>query len=269
MESPLRPPPPGHESNFTDTAFLGLPVVIAVSVCIPLILGFALVRIYARVLLKKWSFHDYLYCLSCLLGISYLAFAIPLTLSKPFGHHIWDIDAGILTKAPMSLLQAFDIFTGPVLWLNKVTIFGFLIRIFKPTRWFKNSAYVGIIATGLVFSAYTCTVSLACAPRPDYNVESYINGYRRDACSSPNGAYTVVSMITGIFDCLTNIYLLTAALVLNSSLNVTAKEARIAYLIHFIGTLACACGFAGVVFRIKSWQDSDITGYQIQLTMAM
>ncbi|KAF1953700.1 hypothetical protein CC80DRAFT_595600 [Byssothecium circinans] len=269
MESPLRLPPPGLESDFTNPVSLGRPAVVSAGVCIPLILLFALVRVYARVLLDKWTFHDYLYCLSCLLGISYLSFAIPLALSKPFGHHVWDINTDTLTKKHMSFLQAFAIFTGPVLWLSKVTIFGFLIRIFKPTRWFKNSAYVGIIATGVVFSLYTCAVSLACAPKPDYDVGSYINGFRREACSSSNGANTVVSLITGIFDSLTNVYLLTAALILQSSLNVTVKEARSIYLLLFSGTLTCASGFMGVVCRFKSWKNADITGYQTVLTVAI
>lgn len=112
-----------------------------------------------------------------------------------------------------------------------------MIHIFGSTRWFKNSAYIGIIATGLLFSLYTCTVTMACAPRPGSDVQSYINGFRRDACSSSHGINMVVGVIMGFANGLTDLYLVTAAWVLNSTLNVTAKEMRFVYLVHLSGAM--------------------------------
>ena len=73
METPLRPPPPvcislvysmlahlsqGFVSNFDNPEFLGTPVVATAGVCLPLIFLFAFIRIYARVLVKKWTLQD-------------------------------------------------------------------------------------------------------------------------------------------------------------------------------------------------------------------
>lgn len=96
---------------------------------------------------------------------------------------------------------------------------------------------MGIIATGLIYSLYTCTVTIACAARPGSDVASYIAGFRRDACSSSRGINMAVSLTMGFVNSLTDLYLVTAALILNSSLNATAREMRGIYLIHFGGAM--------------------------------
>jgi hypothetical protein len=78
---------------------------------------------------------------------------------------------------------------------------------------------------------------MACAPRPGTNTESYINGYKRDSCSSSSGINMVVSLIAGLANGLTDLYLVAAALILNSTLHVTAREMRGVYLIHLSGTM--------------------------------
>ncbi|KAF2680774.1 hypothetical protein K458DRAFT_372755 [Lentithecium fluviatile CBS 122367] len=269
MESPLRPPPSGFVSNFDNPEFLGTPVVVTAGVCLPLIFLFAFIRIYARALVKKWTLQDYMFCLSCFVGVGFIAFSIPLTLAKPYGYHVWDIDARQLTKTSMIRIRISSLILGPVLWFTKVSMFWFLLRIFRDVRWFRTSAYFSIIATGLVYSGYTITVTMACAPRPGADKESYIAGFRRDSCSSSSGINMIVSLIAGLVNSLTDLYLVAAALILNSTLHVTAREMRGVYLIHLSGSIACVCGFLGVVYRIKSWQDADITGYQIPLNVAI
>jgi len=116
-------------------------------------------------------------------------------------------------------------------------MFWFLLRIFRSTRWFRISAIVLIIFTGLVYSFSTITVTMACAPRPGTDTASYINGYRRDSCSSSNGIHMVVSLIAGLINGFTDLYLVAAALILNSALHVTAREMRGVYLIHLSGAM--------------------------------
>jgi hypothetical protein len=116
-------------------------------------------------------------------------------------------------------------------------MFWFLLRTFRGTRWFRNSVYFGIIATGLVYSLYTITVTMACAPRPGTDTESYISGFRRDSCSSGSGVNMIVTLLAGLVNGLTDLYLVAAALILNSTLHVTAREMRGVYLIHLCGTM--------------------------------
>jgi hypothetical protein len=47
----------------------------------------------------------------------------------------------------------------------------------------------------------------------------------------------VVSLIAGLVNGLTNLYMVAAAMMLNSTLHVTAREMRGVYLIHFSGAM--------------------------------
>lgn len=50
--------PKGYVSNFDNPEFLGVPVVASAGLCIPLVCIFVAVRIYARVLVRKWTLQD-------------------------------------------------------------------------------------------------------------------------------------------------------------------------------------------------------------------
>jgi hypothetical protein len=112
-----------------------------------------------------------------------------------------------------------------------------LVHVFTSVRWFRNTGYIIVVATGMVYALYTCTTSIACSPKPDDDLDSYINGFRQRTCSGAGGA----NMAVGIFMALTNsfadFYLLVATFYLSPSMNVTAKERRVIYLIHFVGVV--------------------------------
>lgn len=47
------PPPPGVESNFVDPVSIGYEVYVAAAVCMPLILSFTMLRVYAKMKVFK------------------------------------------------------------------------------------------------------------------------------------------------------------------------------------------------------------------------
>lgn len=112
-----------------------------------------------------------------------------------------------------------------------------LIHVFKSTRWFKNTGYIIIVATGMVYALYTCVVSIACSPSPDSDLESYIKGFRQRACSGPGGANMAVGILMALVNSFADFYLLVATFVLSPFMNVTIKERRIIYLMHVIGAM--------------------------------
>lgn len=97
--------------------------------------------------------------------------------------------------------------------------------------------YIGIIFSGIVFSQYTIAVVLACAPKPDDNLESYVNGFRSKACSSPNGAHMITGILTSVFNCLTDIYLLAAAIFMRKSLKDSVRQLKVIYVLYFCGSV--------------------------------
>jgi len=116
-------------------------------------------------------------------------------------------------------------------------VFTHLMHAFASARWFKHSGYIGIISTGLVYGLYTCTVSISCAPTPDSDVDSYINGFRQRACSAPEGANMLVGIIMAVFNSLTDVFLLVTSFLLSPSMNVTVKERQVIYAMHFFGVM--------------------------------
>ena len=130
-----------------------------------------------------------------------------------------------------------SVFTGPVLWLSKTMVIVHLSHVFKSVRWFKNSGYIIIPITGLMYALYTCTVSIACAPKPDSDADSYINGFRQKACSISGGPNMTVGIVMALTNALVDFYLLIATFWLSPSMNVTVKERRIIYLMHLIGIM--------------------------------
>lgn len=112
-----------------------------------------------------------------------------------------------------------------------------LIRVFTSVRWFKNTGYIIVVATGLIYGLYTCTTSIACAPKPVDDLESYINGFRQRTCSGTEGANMAVGILMALVNSLADFYLAIATFVLSPSMNVTVKERRIIWLMHFVGVV--------------------------------
>ena len=112
-----------------------------------------------------------------------------------------------------------------------------LIHVFKSVRWFKNTGYIIVVATGLIYGLYTCTTSIACSPKPDDELESYINGFRQRTCSGAQGANMAVGILMALVNSLADFYLVIATFVLSPSMNVTVKERRVIWLMHFVGVV--------------------------------
>ncbi|KAF2269661.1 hypothetical protein CC78DRAFT_236831 [Lojkania enalia] len=266
MDTPFRSPPPGVLPNFANPPFMGLPVIVTASICLPLVLFFASLRIYAKwLILKKWKLDDYVYALACPAGIAMIAFEIAIVQAGPNGYHAWDIQEAAMNKNAILHLLVFSIALGPVLWVLKLTLFCMIITAFGSIRWLKNCAYVGIIVTGLFFAAHTIIVTISCGPRPGTDGASYLNGLNRAECSSSTGINAIFSIITSVVNFSSDIYLLLIPLPSVHALRLPPKQKLGIYVIMLSGSVMCICSLLGMVYRIKSWKSVDLTGTQIPL----
>ncbi|KAF2649783.1 hypothetical protein K491DRAFT_721365 [Lophiostoma macrostomum CBS 122681] len=264
MEIPLRLPPTGVSSNFVKPAFLGLPVLIVAGICLPLVLLFAAIHIYAKVKVsKRWRLFDYVYMLAWALGVAMITLPVTLVFSSVHGYHAWDIPRSTVSKSSVMSLLAFWVALGPLFWLLKIILSFFILTYFGSVRWAKNCAWVGIIATGLVFSAYPIVVTMTCGPRAGSDVESYIDGLDHVQCTSSSGANAISSDVTSILNAASNLYLLLIVYPLVPTLTLTRNEMRGVYGIYSTGAFVFICSLLGVYFRIRSWLSVDITGNQV------
>ncbi|KAF2472582.1 uncharacterized protein BDR25DRAFT_15617 [Lindgomyces ingoldianus] len=266
MEVPLRAPPLGVVSNFSNPSFMGTPVLVTAGICLPLILAFTAVRIYAKLaILKKWKLEDYVYCISCPVVIALISFEISIVLTKPNGYHAWDVNSSAMDKSSALHLLVFSISLGPVLWLLKLTLFCSILSAFGSVRWLKNCAYIGLITTGLFFMAYSIIVAVSCGPRPSTDTESYLNGFNRGQCSSATGVNAIASILLGIVNLASDVYLLIIPLPSVISLNIPLKQKIGVFAIVCSGLTMCVCSLLGLIYRIMSWRSPDFTGTQIPL----
>ncbi|PSN74792.1 hypothetical protein BS50DRAFT_24051 [Corynespora cassiicola Philippines] len=267
---PLRFPPAGVTSHFVDPRFLGLPLLVTAGVCLPLVLLFAAVRIYARLAVDKtWKLNDYVLCLTCAAGVALIAFTVPFVLSKPNGYRAYDVQLGEIDKAALLNRHALFISLGPVLWLIKLSLFGFLLDAFGSVRWFKNCSFIGIVASGLIFATYTIIATMTCGPLPESNARSYLNGLNRKDCSSSNGLLSTIGLFMVATDSASNVYLMVLPLPLIPKMGLTSQQRNGIYLIQIVGLLGCASGLAALFYRIKSRQSTDVTGSQIPFIAAI
>ncbi|KAF2729423.1 hypothetical protein EJ04DRAFT_67126 [Polyplosphaeria fusca] len=266
MTTPFRSPPPGVVPNFANPPFMGLPVIVTASICLPLVVLFAAVRIWSKFfILRKWKLDDYVYFLACPVGIAMIAFEIAIVRAGPNGYHSWDVAEASMTKSAIVHLLTFSIALGPVLWLLKLALFCLILTAFGSVRWLKNCAYLGIVVTGLFFSAYTIVVTVSCGPRPTTDAASYLAGLNRPQCSSSNGMNAVFSIVTSVVNVSSDFYLLIIPLPAIRALTLPPKQKFGVYLIMMSGSLMCICSLLGLVYRILAWKSTDLTGTQIPL----
>ncbi|KAL1610567.1 hypothetical protein SLS60_002236 [Paraconiothyrium brasiliense] len=142
-------------------------------------------------------------------------------------------------------------------------IIAHLLHVFASVRWFKNTGYIIIVVTGMIYALYTCTTSIACSPKPEDDLNSYVNGFAARTCSGPGAANMVIGILMALFNSFADFYLLVATFVLSPSMKVTDKERRVIYLMHTVGVI-----ILGLVYRIKAYQHVDLTGYQIPIIVA-
>jgi len=116
-------------------------------------------------------------------------------------------------------------------------IIAHLMHVFTSFRWFRNTGYIIIVATGMVYALYTCVTSVACSPGADSDLNSYINGFRERACSGAGGANMIVGILMAFVNSSADFYLLVATFMLSPSMNVTIKERRVVYCMHFLGAM--------------------------------
>ena len=126
---------------------------------------------------------------------------------------------------------------GPVLWLLKLSLFCTILKAFGPVKWLKNCVYVGVISTGMFYAAYTIVFAVSCGPEPTGDIEAYIGGLTRKQCYSPTGANAIVSIMMGVVNFASDVYLLILPLPVVKTLSIPRKQKFGVYFIIGSGGL--------------------------------
>jgi hypothetical protein len=139
---------------------------ITISICIPLVTMFFLLRTYVRVFIKRtWIFEDTLVTISWAGTVAYCGI-MRATMSHHGGQHGWDITADDAHEAAYWFSVA-AIEYGVMIGVTKLAILWLYRRVFSPVRWSKFD--IAIVTLIIVIFGFYSTTSLVkifeCRPR--------------------------------------------------------------------------------------------------------
>ncbi|KAK8124365.1 NAD(P)-binding protein [Apiospora kogelbergensis] len=212
--TPIRPPPPGHKSNFVDPESRSYQLVIVVSVLSFLTIIFTSVRVYTRLrITHSFGIDDFCY----------------MPGGGILGIHLWDVS-----------LRRYIGYT-------KVSFFLFYRRLFRPVTQVKIMVWIGISLVVTFCVAYMVIDTVSCAPWPSEHGGWLDPGVtRRCSAIAPNlvtaGAY---------FSVLTDFYILAIPLQQVPKLRLSKRRKVGVSLVFLTGLLACGTGLTNLIFRQK------------------
>lgn len=217
-DQPLALPPPGQTVNMTHPASNSYHVYITAAICIFLILIFAVLRTYSNIYIRRHrTLDDYTFMLATICTTIYISLVIALLSKGLFGTHVWELTLGELRNTPFLLVLLLESLWGPFVWFIKLSLFQLYLHLFGTLRWMKWVVWMGLVVTGLFYLSITVAKLAMCAPRGS---QTYIMAFSTARCSRAK----VLGVITGVFNILSDLYLLISPVPAILGLNVRTPK---------------------------------------------
>ncbi|KAF2680901.1 hypothetical protein K458DRAFT_89307 [Lentithecium fluviatile CBS 122367] len=230
----LIPPPPGVVPDVAHRKFHGAPIMIAASICLPVVIILAAIRLYVRLrILRKWALDDYAFVISVPAGISMVALNIAVIYGGVYGYHTWEVTIGDLTKPILERAFVIAVIQGPITWLIKLTLFCLIFTAFRPVTWLRRLVFIGIFVTGAFYLYTAIDRGIACGPRGGVNRLAYLAGMRGTHCSDPDGFVQVTNILQGSFNIFSDLYILLIPIPAIVKLDLPLQK-RVAVLLIFL-----------------------------------
>ncbi|KAL8863020.1 MAG: hypothetical protein Q9178_000393 [Gyalolechia marmorata] len=260
---PLALPPPGVTANFDHPASNTWHVNVTAAICIPLIVVFSSLRLYAQWYLYPCRTKaDYTFMLAAVWTVIYIGLLIALLDKDLFGRHIWDLKLDDLTNAPFLLVLILEAIYGPFIWIIKVSLFLLYRQVFAPIPYLQYLVWGGITVTGLFYWSTVVAAVALCAPRGS---ETYIMAFATARC----GKTKQLAVATGVFNVLSDLYLLVIPVPATLALHLPRRK-KVGLLVLFAtGILAFNASALGLHFRIQVNENLDDTWKVMPLYLAI
>ncbi|KAF2635620.1 hypothetical protein P280DRAFT_473719 [Massarina eburnea CBS 473.64] len=233
-------------------------MAIAASVCIPIVLIFAALRLYVRLrILRKWALDDYVFVLSVPAGIGLIAVNVALIYGGAFGYHAWEVTIGDLTKPVLERSVAIGIIQGPTTWLVKLTLFCLILTIFRPITWLRRLVFVGIVVTGVFYLYSAIYYGVACGPKGGVDRLSYLAGMAGKSCHNPTGFIQINNILQGAFNVFSDFYILFIPIPAIVKLHLPLQRKLAVLMIFLTGSAACAMSILALKYRTTIYKTQD------------
>ncbi|GAB1316876.1 Rhodopsin domain-containing protein [Madurella fahalii] len=257
--TPSLPPPPGITPNPENPASLGGLANITLSVCLPCVTVFFLLRTYSRAFVKRtWTAEDALVTISWVGTVAYCGI-MRATMSHHGGQHGWDITKEQANEAAYWFNVA-AIEYGVMIGMAKLSVLWLYRRIFSPVRWSKfDIACVTLIILVIGFYGTTTIVKIwQCAPR-----EKIWNNSLPGRCLEMKWILNV----SGCFNMVTDYLILLLPIQAVRSLRVEKLKRILIVLAFSFGLCAPIFATIGFVVRLRNSGNADTTWYQPEILL--
>ena len=219
---PLAPPPQGVTPNLTNPESNSFREITAASICIPIIVILAAVRIFSMLKITRLAaYADYTFLLAAAWAVAYQGMVIGLLSKGLFGTHVWDLTIGKLENPPFLLVLITESIYGPFIWMIKLSMFLMYLHMFgQINQRFRYMVWGGVAVTGLFYFSSLIGNLVLCAPR---SKETYIMAFSAQRCARSKD----LAVATGVFNVMSDLYLLLLpvreVLVMNNTLKKRLK----------------------------------------------
>ncbi|KAF2155878.1 hypothetical protein K461DRAFT_265355 [Myriangium duriaei CBS 260.36] len=253
----------------------GDPVYITAGVCLPLMLGFSILRLATGVKhdRKTYIIDESVYSstgsvserMTDSMGVrSHLRRSFGLS-GSPFGGEAWEGTTGTWTKSGLVLALLAEIFVPLALCSIKVSVLLLYLRVFGGRlRWIRITSIIGIVVNVSYHVSLSIAFGAMCAPSPSmgYDEFAYVAAFASQKCTRTRSLIVVQGVGNVVIDFF--LLLLPLPAIWNLQMPLTRKIKTSATFL--IGICACVASLIGLAFRVK-WYSTGANDFRLVISI--
>lgn len=130
-----------------------------------------------------------------------------------------------------------QMFLPATTWLVKATLMFLILGAFKTIKWLRVMCWIGVVTTFGFYAANFAIQVPSCRPRGGTDRVSFLAGMASPQCAGSSSPIQKMSLATGIFGLISDIYILIIPLPAVNKLRIRKKKKIGVYIIFSSGAL--------------------------------
>lgn len=256
--------PYGQQSNLINPRTTGYHVIAVTGVLTAIMLVCVILRFYVVLRIKRRMSPDDWATIPSALGAVYYFIVVCISVEYlKFGTHLWDLSL-LHIRSPLvpkiSFLSNFPAFI--IFPIIKTTFFLMYLQLFRPLRWLRICAYVGLVITWCFYISAGVSQLAFTLPAPGQTwAETF---------ASPRYLRAIELCVpTSSFSLVLDTYILVLPIIAISSLQLKGSKKIGAAAMFSTGFICCAASSVAVYFQYTIWRNqSDYTYWVIFVLLA-
>ncbi|KAF2632747.1 hypothetical protein BU25DRAFT_453933 [Macroventuria anomochaeta] len=249
--------------NYANPVTRGDALLIVNSILIALVVITVGLRMYTRIIIKRWFGLDDVFILLALVFAVGLT-AVVLLANQRYGwdRHLYDIPLNNLTPTLKIAMAAKVVFTGAATF-TRLSLHCFYYRLVADTgkTWFKWCIHLNVAYTLGIFISFPFIAVFLCTPVSDY----WVIGSPADSCMNEG----TVTLICGIINCVADFATTVTPIPLILGLHMPRRQRLAVACLFAMGIIVTVAGIVRTWYIYKSLVTTyDNTWYAYPLWIA-